>query len=1045
MMMKHILKGLMGLCITLGSVSIISAQNITVQGTVTAADDGSPLPGATVLVKDTTTGTSTDFDGKYSLEVSSENVVLVFSYQGFKTQEIQVDNQKTINVAMQTDVSELDEVVLIGYGSSTRKDLTGSISTIKAEDIASVRSTTADDFVQGRVSGLLLTQTSGQPGGSTSIRIRGSSSINASNEPLYVIDGFPVINNSDELSAGLTEGPSLNALSTLSANDIASITVLKDASATAIYGSRGANGVIIITTKRGLNGKAQINYDTYLGVSEIVDQLDVLNASQFAFYVNESIYNGSGSPRFYTDPTKFGIGTNWQDEIFRTAITKSHDLSITGGNDAIKYAVSASYLNQEGIIIETDFKRYNLRVNLDFKASDKLAVENSLSINRTNYNTARTETTGGLEVASSAVTGAYQFNPMLSVFDPSGNYTKGDFVVQNDGTFVNEVSNTNEQIPNFPSPVAYLRLNENKGKATRVLENLTIKWDFAENWQLKSTLGADFNLNEQYLFRTEEIDFGNSAGAFAAQSKNVTNSYLAEATLNYSNTFNEKHRLDAMIGTSWQDFKTEVLSANALGFPTENFGSNNLGLGLNQGVGSNIIESRLISYFGRANYILDNKYIFTATARVDGSSKFGSGKKFGVFPSGAFAWNVSEEDFLKDSGLYLKLRLGYGVIGNESILPYSSKSTFKPTYHSFNNNAVVGQLPATPSNDELKWERTEQYNAGVDLGFFEDKLGVTIDIYQKDTDDLLLNLQVPSQTGYIESIVNAGSVRNEGVEVGINAQILDKGLKWDTNLTMGYNKNKVLNLAGLDNIPSGYGILGITNWQLLVEGGEIGAFYGYVSDGIIQLDDDPNATPLFATDVFTPGERKYKDLNGDGVIDADHDRTFIGNPIPEYTFGINNTFTLGNWDLNVFLQGVAGNEIANFNRINLENFNGQGNVLAEAFSNRWTPENPSNTYTRAANGPRNIVFSSNYIEDGSYLRLKSITLGYSLPSEFLKSIKINKLRFYLTGKNLFTITGYSGIDPEVSYGGQNNNLSAGADFGGYPSSRTVLFGVNVNF
>jgi len=717
--MKNRTKGLVVIFLVLGNL-VAFAQNITIQGVITAEDDGLPLPGANVVVKDMAIGASANFDGEYTLEVPSGDVTLVFSYQGFSSQEVSVGGQRTINVALKTDVNELDEVVIIGYGSTTKKDLTGSIATIKSEDLESVRSTTADDFVQGRVSGLLLTQTSGQPGGATSVRIRGSSSINASNEPLYVIDGFPVDNNSDNLSAGVAEGPSINALSTLSANDIASIDVLKDASATAIYGSRGANGVIIITTKRGLNGDAQINYDTYLGVSEVIKKLDVLNASQFAFYVNESKYNGSGDPRFYTNPTSFGVGTDWQDEIFRTAITKSHDLSIKGGNQDIKYAVSGSYLDQEGVVIETDFKRYNFRVNLDFKATEKLSIENSLSLNRTNFNTARTETTGGVEVASSAITGAYQFNPLLPVFDPEGNYTKGNFIVQDDGTFVNDVSNIQEQIPNFPSPVAYQKLTESKGKATRILDNLAIKWDVAKNLQLKTTLGVDLNINEQFYFRTEEIDFGNSPGAFAAQAKNTATSYLAESTLNYTNTFNNRHRVNALVGASWQDFTIESLSGNALGFPTENFGSNNLGLGLNPGVSSNIIESRLISYFGRVNYILDNKYIFTATSRVDGSSKFGDGNKYGFFPSGAFAWNVSEEDFLQDSGLYLKLRLGYGIIGNESIAPYSAQSTFKPTYHSFNDNEVVGQLPSTPANSALKWERTEQYNIGLDLGFFND-------------------------------------------------------------------------------------------------------------------------------------------------------------------------------------------------------------------------------------------------------------------------------------------------------------------------------------
>tara|TARA_R110002049_G_scaffold97783_2_gene238172 strand:- start:1696 stop:4824 length:3129 start_codon:yes stop_codon:yes gene_type:complete len=1024
---------------------VVFAQNRAITGIVTSKDDGLPLPGANILVKGETIGASTNFEGQYTLGIPSNNVTLVFSYQGFKSQEINVGDQETINATLETDVNSLDEIVLVGYGSSKKKDLTGSISTIKSEDLESVRSVTPDAFVQGRVSGLLLTQTSGQPGASTSVRIRGSSSINASNEPLYVIDGFPVDNNSDNLSSGVTEGPSINALSTLSSNDIESIDVLKDASATAIYGSRGANGVIIITTKRGFNGDAQINFDTYFSVNKIIEKLDVLNASQFAFYVNEARFNGSGLPRLYDNPSSFGEGTNWQDEIFRTAFTRNHELSIKGGNQGVKYSISGSYLNQEGVVIETDFERYNLRANLDFKANDKLTIKNSLTLSRTNFNTARTETTGGLEVASSIVTGAYQFNPLLPLLDPDGNFVKGNFIVQGDGTFVNEVSNSLEQTPDFVSPVAFQRLNLSEGRGTRVLENLSINWDIANKLVLKTTLGIDYNINEQFLFRTKELDFGGTPGAFAAQAKNTSTSYLVESTLNYSNTFNDKHRVNGLLGTSWQDFILESLTANALGFPTENFYYNNLALGENNGNSSNIIESRLISFFGRLNYILGDKYIFTLTGRFDGSSKFGAGNKFGFFPSGAFAWNISEEDFLKASRLYAKLRLGYGIIGNESIAPYSSQSTFVPTYHSFNNNEVVGLLPNTPVNRDLKWESTEQFNIGIDLGFFNNRLGLTIDAYRKNTNDLLLNLQVPSQTGYLQSVVNAGSVRNEGVELAINAELLKGDLKWNLNVTGAYNKNKVIDLAGLDNIPSGFGILGITNWQLLETGGEIGAFYGYVSDGIIQLDDNPATTPLFATDTFTPGERKYKDLNGDGVIDPDNDRTVIGNPIPEYTFGLNNTFKWNNFDLNIFFQGVYGNEIANFNRVNLENLNGRGNVLLEAFSNRWRPNNPSNTHVRASNGPRVIRFADNYVEDGSYLRLKSLTLGYSIPSKFISKLNINKLRIYATGTNLLTFTNYNGVDPEVSYGGQNNNLSAGADFGGYPTTKSFLFGLNVNF
>lgn len=1029
----------------LGTIAMFA--QIEIKGKVTTKEDGQPLPGTNILVKNGSAGTTTDFDGIYEISVNNKESVLVFSYQGFKSKEVVVGNQTIINMVLEEDISSLDEIVLIGYGSSRKKDLTGSISSIKAKDLEATKVTTPDEFVQGRVSGLLLTQTSGQPGAATSVRIRGSSSINAGSEPLYVIDGFPVDSNSDNLGGSVAEGPNLNALSTISPSDIESIDVLKDASATAIYGSRGANGVIIITTKRGINGKAQINYDTYLGVSHVSKQLDVLNAGQFAFYINEARYN-NGSPRFYTNPFKFGEGTDWQDEIFRTAYTKNHDLSIKGGNDKIKYALSASYMDQEGIIIETDFTRYNFRANLDFKASDKLSVENSFSVSRSDYNSARTDTNGGLGV-SSAVTGAYLFNPLLPVFDAEGNYVKGDFEVQDDGSFINSINGSPEMIQNFASPVAYQNLLDSKGKTTRILDNLAINWELIDHLTLKVSGGADIVLHEEYLFRTAELDFGNSASAYGAKSKRVSTNLLAETTLTYDNTFNNKHRLNAFIGTSIQDFKIDEIGISGQNFSTENFGYDNLSEFTSlPGIFDVLVKSRLLSYFGRLNYILSDKYIFTVTGRADGSSKFGDGNKFGFFPSGAFAWNVSDEEFMKNSNTYLKFRLGYGLIGNESILPYSSLATFGTTYQPFNNIFVSGIYPTSPGNPALKWERTEQYNIGVDLRFLNDRVSITADAYIKNTKDLLLNLEIPTQTGAPQLIVNAGEVRNSGIELALNTtNIKSDNFSWDTNITAAYNKNEIIDLAGLDNISTGNSILGITGWQRLVEGGEIGAFYGYVSDGIMQLDDTPANTPLFATDngVVTPGERKYKDLNGDGVIDADNDRTFLGNPVPEYTFGITNTFNYKGFDLNIFFQGVAGNEIANFNRLTLEDLNGRNNVLTEAFANRWTPENPSNEFTRAFAGVRTNRFSDVYIEDGSYLRLKSISLGYSISSDFLSKLAINRLRIYVSGKNLYTFTKYSGVDPEVSWGGQNNALSAGADFGGYPISKTYLMGVTINF
>lgn len=1026
---------------------ITKAQSIkTITGTVMSSSDGLPLPGANVFVKGENTGASTDFYGKFSINVAGNDAELEISYQGFKTATVLLGNQTSIDISLEDDLAELDEVVVIGYGRSKKRDLSGSISTIKSEDLESVKVLTPDEFVQGRVSGLFLVQTSGQPGAATSVRIRGSSSINAGNEPLYVIDGFPIDSNSDNLGGNISEGPNLNALSTLSPSDIESIDVLKDASATAIYGSRGANGVIIITTKRGVNGKSQITYDTYMSVNEVSKKLDLLNGGEFAFYTNETRYNG-GKPRYYTDPFSFGEGTNWQNEIFRTALIKNHDLSIKGGNENAKYAISASYLDQEGVIIDTDFRRYNLRANLDIKVSDQLSIENSLSLTKGDFNTARTDIQGGLGV-SSAVTGAYSFNPLLPVKDPLGNYTKGNFRVQNDGSFINEVSNTDEQIQNFASPVAYLKLSDSEGKTSRVLNNLAIKWKPIDNLTLKISGGADIVTHEEFLFRTVDLDFGNSGSAYGAKSKRVSTNLLGETTLTYQNTFDNKHRLTALLGASVQDFKIDEVGISAQDFSTENFGFDNITQFSNSpGISDVLVESKLLSYFGRFNYILNDKYIFTATARVDGSSKFGDGNKFGFFPSGAFAWNLSEEDFMSNSNTYLKIRLGYGEIGNESILPYSSQARYGTTYHPFNDSFVSGIYPTSPGNSKLKWERTVQFNLGIDLKFLNERVSINADAYIKDTKDLLLNLEIPTQIGDDQVTINAGEVRNTGVELTLNtSNIRNSDFSWDTTIAAAYNKNKITNLAGLDNIPTGNQLLNFTGWQRLEEGGEIGAFYGYVSDGIMQLNDTPLNTPLFSTDgdIVVPGERKYRDLNGDDIIDADNDRKVLGNPIPEYTFGITNSLRWRDFDVNIFLQGVAGNEIANFNKMNLENLNGRNNVSRVAFSNRWTPSNPSNKYVRAYDGVRTQRFSDDIVEDGSYLRLKSVTLGYNLPSSFVSKLKLNSFRIYLSAKNLYTLTNYSGVDPEVSWAGQNNSLSAGADFGGYPISKSYILGLNVN-
>ncbi|AUP80642.1 SusC/RagA family TonB-linked outer membrane protein [Flavivirga eckloniae] len=1043
-MKLKILSLLILIFIVFGNLTAYS-QSRTVKGIVTSGSTNFPLAFANVSIKYTPYGVSTNFDGSYEIRLQESETTLIFSYQGFKTQEVVVTKSE-INIVLQEDITKLDEVVLIGYGSSSRKDLTGSIGSLKSKDLDAVRVTSVDEFVQGRVSGVVLTQTSGQPGGASSIRIRGTSSILAGNEPLYVIDGVIVESSNSMQSSGIADGPPINAMSNINPADIKSIDVLKDASATAIYGSRGASGVIIIKTKRGHNGEVKVDFDSYLGVQTVNKKLKLLNGAQFAHYINEANYN-AGMPRLYTDPTAFGEGTDWQDELFREAIIQNYNFSARGGNENVKYALSGSYLGQEGVVQGTDFNRMSFRANLDFKLSENVSLENTANISRINFNTVNTEGSTGLG-RGSFVSRTYDFSPLLPVVTENGDYTKANYMVDNNGSFVNTIENSNFVGGTaLVNPLAEIALNESKGKNTRLMNNLVLKWELRKNLHFKSSLGVDLLFNDESVFRTVQLDFSPSRQANALRAKQLSSNWVNESTLRYTNTFNNKHNLNSFVGFSAQQFEVDNLSGIALGFPVENFGTDNIGLGEQPTIGSGLTKSALLSYFGRASYTYAGKYIITLTGRYDGFSGFGENNKYEFFPSAALAWNISDEGFMEDSSVFshLKLRLGYGEVGNSALGAYSSLSRYRKSIHYFGGEPAPGFIPSSAANADLKWEVSQQYNAGLDMSFFDSKLGITIDVYNKKTEDLLLNLPTPLQTGYSIATINAGNVENRGIEASLDGKIFTgEQFEWSANVAVSYNENEITNLAGLDQISTGAGVNVIDGWQRLVEGGEIGAFFGYVSDGIAQLDDNISSIPHFLTETLVPGERKYKDLNGDGVINAD-DRTFIGNPNPEYSFGISNTFRYKAFDLNLFIQGVYGNEIVNFNRYNIEALDGRSNVTLEAFSNRWTPNNPSNTFTRAATGQRVARFSDHFVEDGSYLRLKSITLGYSVPASYMTKTGINRMRFYVTGKNLFTLSDYSGVDPEVSVGGQDNNLSAGGDFGSYPSTQTLLFGLNFNF
>ena len=1001
------------------------AQTVTVEGTVQDENDEG-LPGVTITVKNTTRGTTTDVDGRYRISVNSEDV-LVFSSVGFDTEEVTVGTQTVINISMVPDITALDEIVVVGYGAVQKRDLTGSVSSVKLDEVKGQPINSLDQVLQGRAAGVVFNQASGKPGGLTTIRIRGSSSINASNEPLYVIDGIPIINDDDGASAGAARGSALNALANLNPNDIESIEILKDASSTAIYGARGANGVVLITTKRGKKGQATFNFDAYYGVQETIKKLDLLNAREYGYVINEARY-AAGQPPLY-DIDTLGEGTDWQDELFRIAPIQNYSLSTSGGGEKNTYAISASYFSQDGIIRKSDFERYSFRVNLDSDITDWLKIGNNLSASYLNSRGVLTEDN---TILTGAVTAATRFNPIQGVYNSSGDYT---FVDSRDGTLGN--------------PIAEIDLSDNERSSARVLGNLFADIQLLEGLTARISLGADMFFNKEDLFvppglfktRTSEGD------ANVGTRQGIT--LLNENTLTYDNSFG-KHAFNALVGVTAQSFRSELLNTAVIGFSTIGLRANAIQVADETvGKATYVVEAGLVSYLARVNYKFDDRYLFTLTGRVDGSSKFGPGNRYAFFPSGAFAWRVSNEPFMQDiSGINdLKLRASYGFSGNQEIPANQAVSLLSTTQVVFDDaNVKTGFVPINLANRNLKWETTAQLDVGVDFTLF-DRLSITADYYIKKTSDILVAVPVASTSGFTSAYDNIGDLENKGFELSITAGNQFGDFRWDPSFNISFNKSKVLDLKGNDRITNDFGnLLGMQGWQVVFEGEELGTHYGYVFDGIIQSDENLEDIPRIPSNPnIQPGDKKYKDLNNDGLI-TEEDKTIIGYAQPDYVFGFTNNFSYKGFDLNIFIQGSVGKDIANFNRVALTSLNGISNDLREAAANAWTPTNPSNEYPRIAqartdlNGPGS--FNSYFVEDGSYVRLKNLSLGYTFSNKLLSNIGLASLRCYVAATNLWTLTDYSGYDPELTIFA-NDNLSQGADYGGYPTAKMYTVGLSI--
>lgn len=1002
----------------------VSQSRKKISGTVTD-EMNVPVIGANVIVKGSATGNITDLDGHFSLNASDKDVLLI-SYIGYISKEVVVGKQNTLKIVLLEDARKIDEVVVIGYGSVKKSDLTGAVSSIKTAELQQTPMTSIDQGLVGRASGVQVTQTSGMPGAVASIRVRGSSSLQGGNEPLYVIDGFPVYSGS---GFGNTGGKTqMSGLSTVNPADIESIEILKDAAATAIYGARAANGVVLVTTKSGKKGHDIISFEASFGFSNVAKKIDVMNAQDYAALVNEAYVNDGMKPYYDTsalsDIAKLGKGTDWQDEVFGTGVTQTYQLSFSGGDEKTQYAISGNYLDQKGVVESSDFKRYSLRLNLDRKMSKSFSVGTHMSASHTISNAVATDTGG----EGGVVSGAMKMNPIQPVYadESTGEYT----LVNMPGTLV-------------PNPVATVKEEIYNNATSRLLGDVYAQWEIIPDLKLKVSAGMDAMYHKTNRY-TPSIIYQSNGMAIAQVGVNKTINWLNENTITWNKVFAEEHAFNLLGGFTMQQNNSEYVLASSSNFVNDVMTYNNLGAGsVYNKPESNATQWNLMSYLARVNYTLKHKYLFSLNARIDGSSRFGQNNKYGFFPSASAGWRISEETFMepvKETITNLKLRASYGFTGNTEINVYESLATLGSNSWIIGNQLVSGFFPNRIPNPDLKWERTGQLDVGLDLGLWNNRLRFTVDYYKKKTTDLLYDVAISSTSGYQTMLKNIGSVENQGYEFSVESDNLTGEFGWNTSFNISFNQNKVLELGGEEykELSEGDGHLKTGSVRRLIIGQPIGIFYGYRFDGIFQNEEECKQQTSSPSSIGV-GLRRYKDLNGDGKVDATNDREILGDANPKFYGGMTNTFSYKGFELNVFLQYSYGNKIFNYNAIELETPTGGQNAYA-ALTDRWTPENPSNIYPKASTN-RAVLVSDRFIEDGSYLKLKTLSVSYSFPKVNIKHIQ--GIRLYVTGQNLLTWTKYKGYDPEVSYRGASA-LEAGEDFGGYPQSKTFMFGVKLD-
>lgn len=1007
----------------------LKAQTKEISGTVTSKD-GEALIGASILVVGTTNGTTTDIEGHFKLTISTPKPKLRISFVGYNDVTIDVNNQTQFDIVLESS-SVLDEVVVVGYGTVKKSDLTGAVSSLKSDQLNPGANISVDQMMQGRASGVQITQSSSEPGGGLSIRVRGSSSINASNEPLYVIDGFP-IDNSANLSAGDattfstvntgTNNTPKNPLNSLNPADIQSIEILKDASATAIYGSRGANGVILITTKKGNSDGLSVNYNAYYGTQHIAKRMNILDAQQYMQYFNGLASDLGQQPIFSaSDITSIGAGTDWQAQVFRTAPIMDHNISLSGGSKKTSIYTSLNYFNQEGIVKNTGINRYIGRVNLESNISDKIKVginlNSSLILDRNTLDGVNTNENGGPVYTS------ILYDPTEKIYDENGNLT---------------VSPNNT----INNPVSLILGVSSKNETNRALGNAFISWKVVEGLTAKLNVGSDRTQSRRDIYNSTLTRRGGPVKGAGDITTFNRNSQLAEYTMTYDKALNENHVFNILGGITYQKFQTRMFGGSITGFPTDALKTDNFGLGNtnNDALRSNHEENTLLSYLGRINYNLYDKFLFTASIRADGSSRFGANNKYGYFPSFAFGYKLTNEDFLPKAFDELKFRASWGQTGNQEIGNYASQLTFGSGPGAvFNNIITTTVIPLRIANPDLKWETTAQFNVGLDGSLLNGRISGTLDYFHKKTTDLLFDLPLPRASGYSSILSNVGSVENKGFEVFLTSvNIHKKDFKWSTTFNFTTIKNKVLDLGRIDQIVTG-NIQSTGNTVIIKKGYPLASYYGYTVDGIYQSVEEIKAS---AEPNAKPGFPKIRDLNNDGKITT-ADQSVIGNPFPKFTFGFQNSFSYKNFKLDAFIQGSEGADLLNINLIeSLYPANFRRNALTELALDRWTTTNtdakwPSQINSNSYGGSK---INTLVLQDASYIRLKNVQLSYQVPLKDNKTIK--SLRVYVTGQNLYTWTNYIGFDPEAnSFGGSNIRV----DYSSYPLAKSYIFGLNVGF